>query len=353
MRPTDVSPAVRAVALVVALVLGACSGTDTGGAAATDAATSGRPAPSAAPASPGVATAAAQPRPCRPPAEQVRTTVDEGGGPVPPEQELARVVAESGNPDLAFLVDQRIEQGMSRSAALAEAWVQLGGERVVTAARDLPGFVEAAYGSLERDLPFELRFGGEAPPLGEIVADPVVRAVGLTVVTGVPADTDALVAAAFDAAREVGLRPVSGGPDPADGTVRVEVLAAPPDLAARWDALVNDPRVCLVVAIPTVACDGDVVEAARRAADTARPTLPNQRTAPPDDDHADEVRRSYLGLTLEEARAKAEQEGRDVRVTVEEGVPLGAEGDLLPGRLSLTLCRGVVVDTLMDLEGVG
>lgn len=349
MRPTDGSRTGRAATgLLLAVALTACGGAAPGGTVGADATS---PTDAATASASGSDRDGAGPRPCRPPTEQVRTTVVDGGGPIPDEEELARLVAESGNPDLAFLVEQRIDEGMPRPAALAEAWVQLGGERVLAAARRLPGFSEGAYGSLERDLPFELRFGGAVPPLDAIVADPVVRAVGLAVVTGVPADTDVLVATAFDAAIEVGLRPVGGGPDPADGTVRIEVLAAPPDLAARWDEVVNDPRACLVVATPAIACDDVLVAAARRDADTARPTLPNEQQAPPDPARADEVRRSYLGLTLEEARSKAEQEGRDVRVTVEEGVPLGAEDDLRPGRLSLTLCQGVVVDTDMDLEG--
>lgn len=62
------------------------------------------------------------------------------------------------------------------------------------------------------------------------------------------------------------------------------------------------------------------------------------------------MRRSYLGLTLEEAEGKAAQEGRAVRVTVQDGVELGGDDDLQPGRLSLTLFQGIVVDTLMDLE---
>ena len=62
------------------------------------------------------------------------------------------------------------------------------------------------------------------------------------------------------------------------------------------------------------------------------------------------MRRSYLGLTLEEAEVKAAQEGRAVRVTVQDGVELGGDDDLQPGRLSLTLFQGIVVETLMDLE---
>jgi hypothetical protein len=73
----------------------------------------------------------------------------------------------------------------------------------------------------------------------------------------------------------------------------------------------------------------------------------------PTAEHADVVRRSYLGLTLEAAEDKAAREGRDVRVTVRDGVEFGANDDLRPGRLSLVVCDGIVVDTRMDLEPEG
>ena len=82
--------------------------------------------------------------------------------------------------------------------------------------------------------------------------------------------------------------------------------------------------------------------------------LPNEQT---DDEptaaRADEVRRSYLGLRLQAAEDKAAEEDRAVRVTARECVQLGSTHDLRPGRLSLTICDGVVVDTRMDLEPEG
>ncbi|MCA1784190.1 MAG: hypothetical protein LC679_19060, partial [Intrasporangiaceae bacterium] len=70
----------------------------------------------------------------------------------------------------------------------------------------------------------------------------------------------------------------------------------------------------------------------------------------PTSERAEQVRLSYLGLTLEEAEDKAAEESRAVRVTTRDGVELGSEDDLQPGRLSLTVCNDIVVDTLMDLE---
>jgi hypothetical protein len=60
--------------------------------------------------------------------------------------------------------------------------------------------------------------------------------------------------------------------------------------------------------------------------------------------------RSYLGRTLAQAEGEATREGRAVRVTIQDGVQLGSDDDLQPGRLSLTIYNGVVVDALMDLE---
>ena len=41
---------------------------------------------------------------------------------------------------------------------------------------------------------------------------------------------------------------------------------------------------------------------------------------------------------------------RAVRVTTRDGVQLGGNDDLQPGRLHLTVCNDIVVDTVMDLE---
>ena len=120
---------------------------------------------------------------------------------------------------------------------------------------------------------------------------------------------------------------------------------------AAWEQAVDDPRACLREAAASVACDEQVVADAEERADTERPVLANEQQERPDLARAEQVRRSYLGLTLEEAQDKAVQEDRAVRVGTEDGVALGTNDDLQPGRLTLTLCDGVVVDTLMDLEG--
>jgi hypothetical protein len=145
---------------------------------------------------------------------------------------------------------------------------------------------------------------------------------------------------------------VSGSGDETVGTGRIEVIDATPDQVAAWEQAVDDPsRWCLVRAARTVACDDTVIADARQRADRQGEVLPNeQQDGEPTAERAEQVRLSYLGLTLVEAEDKAAPEGRAVRVTTRDGVQLGGNDDLQPGRLSLTVCNDIVVDTLMDLE---
>lgn len=340
-----------AAAIVLAAVLLGCGGSP------GDPSVDGAGAPSDTsgsqgdkmPASDGATTL----RPCEADDELTRTTLVEGSGETPSDDELEDLIASSDNPDLSFMVEQRAGDEAARRAALVAGWVQLGGGRILAAARDLPGFVEAAYGSIEQGEPFVLRFADTAPSLDAITADPVIRAVGLDVVTGTGGPAADLGMDAYAAAIDLGMRVVGGSGDSFDDTFRIEVIEPDPDAAATWEAEVDDARVCLVHATPTTACDQDVVSAAEDRADSDRPVLPNTEEAPPDPDRAEQVRRSYLGLTLAEAESKATGEGRAVRTVVEQGVELGRNDDLQPGRLGLTLCDGVVVDTQMDLEGAG
>ncbi|TVR25478.1 MAG: hypothetical protein EA387_03875 [Nitriliruptor sp.] len=100
-----------------------------------------------------------------------------------------------------------------------------------------------------------------------------------------------------------------------------------------------------------MACDDDVIADARQRADRQGEVLPNeQRDGEPTSERAEQVRRSYLGLTLQEAEDKAAEERRAVRVTTRDGVQLDSTDDLQPGRSSLTVCNDIVVDTLLDLE---
>lgn len=151
------------------------------------------------------------------------------------------------------------------------------------------------------------------------------------------------------------MQPVSGSGDETTGTGRIEVIDATPEQVAAWEQALDDPsRWCLVRAPRSVPCDEAVISDAEQRADRQGEVLPNQQgEGEPTAERAEEVRRSYLGLTLEAAEDKAAREDRAVRVTVQDGVQLGSNDDLRPGRLSLTVCNGVVVDTHMDLEPDG
>jgi hypothetical protein len=273
----------------------------------------------------------------------------EAGGDLPPVAVMEDAIA--GNPDYAFVVEQRQEEGVSYEDALHEMYGQAVGQALFADAQRLPGFVTGAYARPEAGEPFRLSFSGLVPDdLDPDAYD--LDSFGLEVVSGAAGFDQEAFAAAFEAAGEVGMQTVSGSGDETAGTGRIEVIDATPEQVAAWEQAVDDPsRWCLVRAARTVACDDDVVAEARQRADRQGEVLPNeQRDGEPTAERAEEVRLSYLGLTLEEAEGKAAEENRSVRVTTRDGVELGSNDDLQPGRLSLTLCQGIVVDTLMDLE---
>lgn len=287
--------------------------------------------------------------PCEPVGGQQTTTLVEPSGERPPVAVMEEAIA--GNPDHAFVIEQRQADGAAYEDALHEMYAQAVGEQLLADAQQLPGFVTGAYARPEGGEPFRLSFSGPVPDeLDPGAYD--LGSFGLEVTAGAAGFDHEAFAAAFDAARDVGMQPVSGSGDETAGTGRIEVLDATPDQVATWEAAVDDPsRWCLVRAPRTVACDGTVVDQARQRADRQGEVLPNaQSEGEPTAERAEEVRRSYLGLTLQQAKDKAAQEGRTVRVTTRDGVELGSNDDLQPGRLSLTICQGIVVDTLMDLE---
>jgi len=287
--------------------------------------------------------------PCEPAVGQQTTTVVETSEQRPPVQVMEEAIA--GHPDYAFVIEQRQADGAAYEDALHEMYAQAVGEQLFADAQQLPGFVTGTYARPEASEPFRLSFSGPVPDgLDPDAYD--LGSFGLELTTGAAGFDHEAFTAAFDAARQVGMQPVSGSGDETTGTGRIEVIDATPEQVAAWEAAVDDPsRWCLVLAPRTLACDDGVIDQARQRADQQGEVLPNeQRDGAPAAERAQQVRRSYLGLTLEEAEAKAAQEGRAVRVTVQDGVELGQDDDLQPGRLSLTLCRGIVVDTLMDLE---
>lgn len=289
---------------------------------------------------------------CEPAGDQETITLVEASGELPPVATMEGAVA--GNPDAEFMVEQLQDEGRSREEALHQMYAQVVGGKLFADVQELPGFVTGAYARPETGEPFQLSFSGEVPD--ELDPDAYdLASYGLEVTTGAAGFDGDAMAAAFEAARAVGMQPVSGSGDETTGTGRIEVIDATPEQVAAWEEMVDDPsRWCLVRAPRTVACDDDVVAAAEERAERSGEVLPNeQATGEPTAERAEEVRRSYLGLTLEEAEDKAAEEDRAVRVTVRDGVQLASTDDLQPGRLSLTVCNGIVVDTLMDLEPGG
>lgn len=286
---------------------------------------------------------------CEPAGDQETTTLVEAGGELPPVATMEQAVA--GNPDATFMVEQLQDEGRSREDALHQMYAQVVGEHLFSDVQQWPGYVTGAYANPEAGEPFQLSFSGQVPEdLDPDAYD--LASYGLEVTTGAAGFDDDATATAFDAARDVGMQPVSGSGDETTGTGRIEVIDATPEQVAAWEQALDDPsRWCLVRAHRSVACDDDVVADAEERAERQGEVLPNrQGDGEPTPERAEQVRRSYLGLALEAAEEKAAREQRAVRVTVRDGVALGTTEDLQPGRLSLTVCNGIVVDTLMDLE---
>jgi hypothetical protein len=289
---------------------------------------------------------------CEPAGDQETTTLVEASGDPPPVATMEEAVAD--NPDAEFMLEQLQDEGESRGDALHRMYAQVVGQQLFADARQLPGFVTGAYARPLHGEPFQLSFSGEVPEdLDPDAYD--LESFGLEVSTGAAGFDPEAMPSAYDAAREAGMQPVSGSGDETTGTGRIEVIDATPEQVAAWEQAVDDPsRWCLVLARRSVPCDDSVIGAAEERADRQGAVLPNrQGEGEPTAQRAEEVRRSYLGLTLEAAEDKAAQEDRTVRVTVQDGVELGGTDDLQPGRLSLTVCTGIVVDTRMDLEPEG
>jgi hypothetical protein len=277
------------------------------------------------------------------------TMLVEASGERPPLATMEEAVAD--NPDAQFMVEELEAEGRSREDALHAMYAQVVGQRLFADATQLPGYVTGAYARPLKDEPFQLSFSGPVPEdLDPDAYD--LDSFGLEVTTGAAGLDQEAMADAVEAAGEVGMRTVVAYGDEATGTARIEVLHATPEQIAAWERAVEDPsRWCLVRAARSVPCDDSVIARAEERAARQGEVLPNQQANElPAAERAEEVRRSYLGLTLEASREKAAQENRTIRVVVENGVALGSTDDLNPGRLSLTVCDGIIVDARMDLE---
>lgn len=287
---------------------------------------------------------------CTPPDGGETRMLVEPTGERPPLEEMEAAITD--NPDAQFMVEQQQEDGASHEDAVHQMYGQVVGDRLLADARQLPGFVTGAYARPETGEPFQLAFAGDLPD-GFDPSRYDLGSYGLEVTTGASGFDHDAFSAAFDAARELDIRVVSGSGDEITGTGTIEVIDATAEQVAAWEEAVDEPsRWCLVRAPRTVACDEDVVADARASAERPREVVPHggADTAPTAAE-AETIRRSYLGLSLDEATDKADQEGREARVVVEDGVQLGRTDDLVPGRINLTVCQGTVTDA--EVEGVG
>lgn len=244
-------------------------------------------------------------------------------------------------------------EGRSREDILHHMYAQPVGQRLIADAQQLPGFVAAAYARPLESEPFQLSFSGEIPDqLDPDAYD--LASFGLEVTTGASGLDREAMAAAVEAANEAGMRAFSASGDEITGTARIEVVDATAAQVEAWEQAVDDPsRWCLVRAERSVPCDQSVVAEAEDRAARQGEVLPNEQDGQPTPQRAEEVGRSYLGLAPQAARDKASQEDRELRVATRDGVALPATDDLVPGRLSVTVCDGVVVDTRMDGEPDG
>ncbi len=117
------------------------------------------------------------------------------------------------------------------------------------------------------------------------------------------------------------------------GTIR----ASGPGPARRVAALAVSAALTLGVA---GACGGDDADTATTSpGDTAAtaPSEPAVTTTTPAELEA------YIGLTVDEAGALADEEGRPWRIVEEDGEPLPATMDLVENRVNLVVQDGIVV----------
>lgn len=282
--------------------------------------------------------------PCAPAGSAATTLLVAPTGQRPPPDEMEEALAD--NPDAQFMIDDLTAGGMSRDAAVHTMYAQVVGADLLEAARALPGFVTGAYARPEAGEPFQLAFSGEEVPDAFDPSAFPLGSYGLEVTTGATGYDEAGFDRAFDAAVEAGLRVLGGWGDQATGTATIEVISATPEQVAAWEEAVGEAAatICLVQVEPTEGCDEEVVADARGRADREADPVPAD--APEDQDPT--VVAGHVGLTLEESQARAGDERRAWRVVVEDGVGLPVTMDLVPGRLDVTVCRGVVVDAYVE-----
>lgn len=272
----------------------------------------------------------------------------------PSIEQLEALMSPDGLEDMRFMAEQEggDEESWLRRLAVqtvSRPWLEELGTR--------PDLAQMAYCNEAPDPYVELTFVGDAPDL-DVPAE--VAAVAPVVVReGVATNPDELFAIGRRAAQvALGLgvdeRLVEVRNDPRTGSVQVLL---PPDatdeLLAEVARLVADDRVEVGRIERFRPCDDEVVAAADADARPDAALLPQDEDGGDVDgrvepDRAARVRSAYRGLSLDAAEQRAAAEGRPIRVGILEGVGLATTDDLSPGRLTVEVCRDVIIDVEID-----
>lgn len=309
----------RACTVALAIVLAACAGTGDGtGEAAGELELSG----------------------CAPTDGPVTTVLVEASGPLPPVQDMEAALDDAPDAALDIPTDRTDEDVVVAAYARVVAY-DLAGELEGT-----DGLQDVVAADPSRAAPARLVFSGPLPP-GLAFDEDAVQPFGLEASADPDAVDPAMLDAAVAEAEALGMRTVAGGFDQDTGTARVEVIDATADQVAAWEGGVDGAdRICLLRAARTADCDEPVE---LRDLDDAPVIAHEGEDTSPTPAEADEIRDSYLGLTVPDAMAKGRTEGRSVRTSIEDGVQLPLEMSLEPGRVNLATCRQLVVDATIEI----
>ncbi|MBK9180090.1 MAG: hypothetical protein IPM45_11100 [Acidimicrobiales bacterium] len=117
---------------------------------------------------------------------------------------------------------------------------------------------------------------------------------------------------------------------------RVETIRAAGRTPARRAAALA-VSAALILGTAGACGDDDSGTATTSGADASTTTTPSPSTTTPAE------LEGYIGLTVEEAGALADEEGRPWRVVEEDGEPLPATMDLIENRVNLVVQDGTVV----------
>lgn len=270
--------------------------------------------------------------------EQVLVPVD---GSRPPLADLEAVVEERG--DLRELVESRQYEGVSYEDALHDAYAQVVSNEVFGYAQERwPGYVTGRVAMPSEGQPFEVVVEGPVPTGVDLSDVPYLSTFGLVVTGGGGRPDEAAFEALALVAMELDARVVDIDDDPVGGRILLETGELSAEHVAALEAAVPDPsRLCIVQVEPDILCDRSVVAAATARSERRGEVVPG---TPASAEEAEVIVRSHLGLSADESRAKAEAEDRPWRTSYVEGWGGVVTADGAPGRITVDVCLGTVVD---------